>query len=269
MRMTNLTMERNLLFNIAAAEERLQNLQDMASSGMKFQKPQDDPVGVQRSMSLRNERVRNEKYLKNLSRAKSWMEYTEQALSELTTALSRALEIGLNGVTVTTPKTAREAIAAEVQQLQQEVLSLKTRTMEGRNLLTGTMPTWKVGDNLNVTATDLTAMLDNAASYLQDLEDALRAEALTDAQDALADLEAVSDKVLSERATNGARVARVEALETKLTALDIEHKRLLSDVEDIDITEVIVKLKGAETAYQAALGAGARLLQPSLLDYLK
>jgi hypothetical protein len=31
--MTNLTMERNLLYNIAGAEERLQYLQDMASSG--------------------------------------------------------------------------------------------------------------------------------------------------------------------------------------------------------------------------------------------
>jgi len=268
MRMTNLTMERNLLYNIAVAEERLQNLQNMASSGMKFQKPEDDPVGVQRSMNLRNEKTRNERYLLNLSRARSWMEYTEQALSELTAALSRAHEIGLNGVTATTPQDAKNAIAAEVQQLREEVLSLKNRTMEGRNLLTGTMPTWKVGDNLTVTATDLTTLLDDAAAYLEALDQGLRGLG-PDPNAALADIMAVSDRVLAERATNGARVARIEALEVKLTALNIEHKRLLSDVEDIDITEVIVKLKGAETAYQAALGAGARLLQPSLLDYLK
>lgn len=268
MRMTNLTMERNLLYNIAGAEERLQYLQDMASSGKRFQKPQDDPVGVQRSVSLRNERTRNDRYLQNLSRAKSWMEYTEQALSELSAALTRAYEIGLNGVTGTTPQDSRDAIAAEVQQLREEVLSLKTRTMEGRSLLTGTMPTWKISDNLTVTATDLTALLDEAVACLEALDQGLRGLG-PDPMAALTDIDSVSDKVLSQRAANGARVSRVEALETKLTALSIEHERLLSDVEDIDLTQVIVKLKAAETAYQAALGAGARLLQPSLLDYLK
>lgn len=269
MRMTNLTMERNLLFNIGSAEERLQRLQDMASSGMKFQKPEDDPVGVQRSMGLRNDRARNEQYRQNLSRAKSWMEYTEQALSELTSTLTRAHEIGLRGVTGTSPQGAKDAIAAEVHVLWEEVLSLMTRTMEGRTLLTGTMPTWKVGDNLTMTTEDLTSILNEAAAYLKDLEDGLRGVVGQDPNAALTNLELAADKALAQRATNGARVARIEILETKLTALDIEYKRLISDVEDVDITEVIVKLKGAEAAYQAALGAGARLLQPSLLDYLK
>ena len=130
MRMTNLTMERNFLYNVGVSEDRLQRLQDQASSGMKFQKPEDDPVGVQRSMSLRHDRVRNEQYLQNLSRAKSWMEYTEKALADLTGALNRANEIGLRGVTGTTPQDARDAIAAEVLQLREEVESLKTRTME-------------------------------------------------------------------------------------------------------------------------------------------
>lgn len=269
MRMTNLTMERNLLHNIGASEERLQKLQDMASSGMKFQKPQDDPVGVQRSMSLRNERVRNEQYLQNLSRAKSWMEYTEQALSELTGSLNRANELALTGVNGTTPQDAKNAIAAEVHQLREEVLSLAGRTMEGRTVLTGTMPTWKVGEDLTITSDDLTTLLDEAALYLQNLEDGLRGLGGQDPKVAMTNLDMTADKALAQRATNGARVARVETLETKLTSLDIEYKRLISDVEDIDITEVIVKLKGAEAAYQAALGAGARLLQPSLLDYLK
>ena len=269
MRMTNLTMERNFLFNVAGSEERLQKLQDMASSGMKFQKPQDDPIGVQRSMSLRHDQVRNEQYLQNLSRAKSWMEYTEQALSDLSGTLNRAQEIGLRGVTGTMPQDGKNAIAAEVQQLREEVESLKVRTMEGKTVLTGTMPTWKIGDNLTMTTEDLTALLDEAIQHLNDLDEGLRGVAGQDPKVALTNLEMTTDKALSQRATNGARVSRVETLETNLTSLGIEYKSLISDVEDIDITEIIVKLKSAETAYQAALGAGAKLLQPSLLDYLK
>ena len=269
MRMTNLTMERNFLHNVGVSEDRLQKLQDQASSGMKFQKPEDDPVGVQRSMSLRHDRARNEQYLQNLSRAKSWMEYTEDALADLTGALNRANEIGLRGITGTTPQHARDAIAAEVLQLREEVESLKSRTMEGRTVLTGTMPTWKVGDNLTTTTENLTDLLDQAILHLNELEEGLRGAAGVDPKLALANLNMTSDKALSKRATNGARVARIESLETNLTALNIQYRSLISDVEDIDITEVIIKLKSAETAYQAALGAGARLLQPSLLDYLK
>jgi flagellar hook-associated protein 3 FlgL len=262
-------MERNLLYNLTSSEERLQKLQDMATSGMKFQKPEDDPVGVQRSMRLRNERVRNEQYIRNLGRAKSWMEYGEKALSELTGTLGRASELGLAGVTGTTPQDARDAIAAEVRQLQEEVESLKSRTMEGRTILTGTMPTWKVGDNLTMTTEDLTALLDEAIGYLSDLDEGLRGVGGQDVKVALTNLDMTADKTLAQRATNGARVARIETLETKLVDLDIEYKSLLSDVEDVDITEVIVKLKSAEAAFQAALGAGAKLIQPSLLDYLK
>ncbi len=269
MRMTNLTMERNLLFNLSAAEDRLQSLQDMATSGMKFQKPQDDPVGVQRSMSLRNQKTRNDQYLRNLSRAKSWMEYTEQALSELTATLSRAQELSLEALNGTTPQDARDAIAAEIHQLKGEVDDLALRKMEGRTVLTGTMPTWKVGEDLSMTADDLTTMLTDASTYLSDLEDGLRGVVGSDPYAAMNNIDQTADAVLAQRATNGARVARVETLESKLTSLDIEYKRLLSDVEDVDITEVIVKLKSAEASYQAALGAGARLIQPSLLDYLK
>jgi flagellar hook-associated protein 3 FlgL len=163
----------------------------------------------------------------------------------------------------------RPAVAAEVRQLQEEVESLKSRTMEGRTILTGTMPTWKVGDNLTMTTEDLTALLDEAIGYLSDLDEGLRGVGGQDVKVALTNLDMTADKTLAQRATNGARVARIETLETKLVDLDIEYKSLLSDVEDVDITEVIVKLKSAEAAFQAALGAGAKLIQPSLLDYLE
>jgi len=269
MRMTNLTMERNFLYNVSGAEERLQRLQDMASSGKQFQRPLDDPVGVERSVSLRNHVARNKTYLKNLDRAKAWMENTEQALSELTTVLERAQEIGLFGANGTTPMDARSAIAKEVHQLWEEVGAIANRTIEGRLIVTGTMPTWRIGPGLDITSDDLTGMLNDVRTYLADLETGLTNPALADPVTALQNLSQVADAALAERATNGARVNRLETLETKMTALDIEFQCQLSNVEDADITEVIVRLRGAETAYQAALGAGARLIQPSLLDYLK
>jgi len=267
--MTNLTMERNFLYNIAGNEDRLQRLQDMASSGKVFQRPQDDPVGVERSVGLRNHLSKNRLYLRNLDRAKAWMDYTEQALSEISAVISRAQEIGLFGANGTTPVDARNAIACEVHQLWEEVGTVANRTVEGRLIVTGTMPTWRISPGLDITSDDLTTMLNDVRIYLADLETGLRNPAAANPVTALQNLSLTADVVLAQRATNGARVNRVETLETKMTALDIEFQRQLSNVEDVDITQVIVRLRGAEAAYQAALGAGARLIQPSLLDYLK
>lgn len=280
MRMTNLTIERNFLYNVGKSEERLQKLQDMASSGMNFRRPQDDPVGVERAITLRNELSKSQHYSRNIMRAKAWMDTTEEALGELTTVLTRAQEIGLAGANGTTPPDARRAIAAEVRQLIEEVAAIRGRTLEGRPVLTGTQPTWRIGPDLNMTAGDrdglggsseTEALLDNATAYLTDLATGLELPALDagGVQAALHNLSVTGDEVLSSRATNGARVTRLEMLESKMALLDIEYQRLLSNVEDVDITQVIVRLKSAEAAYQAALGAGARLIQPSLLDYLR
>jgi flagellar hook-associated protein 3 FlgL len=44
---------------------------------------------------------------------------------------------------------------------------------------------------------------------------------------------------------------------------------LLSKEEDADITKVIIDLKAQENVHRAALSAGARIIQPSLVDFLR
>ena len=43
----------------------------------------------------------------------------------------------------------------------------------------------------------------------------------------------------------------------------------MTDVEDIDLPKTITELQLQQTAYQAALAAGARVVQPSLVDFLR
>ena len=49
----------------------------------------------------------------------------------------------------------------------------------------------------------------------------------------------------------------------------IDTQAALSEVENVDIAKAIVDLQLQEVAYQAALGATARVIQPSLLDFLR
>jgi flagellar hook-associated protein 3 FlgL len=42
-----------------------------------------------------------------------------------------------------------------------------------------------------------------------------------------------------------------------------------SDVQDIDLAEAITQLTKEQNTYEATLGAAARIVQPSLLDFLR
>ncbi len=46
-------------------------------------------------------------------------------------------------------------------------------------------------------------------------------------------------------------------------------KSTLSGVEDIDLPKTIMDLQLQQTTYQAALSATAKVLQPSLMDFLR
>ncbi|HHY17716.1 MAG TPA: hypothetical protein GX524_06530 [Firmicutes bacterium] len=269
MRVTDLTMERNFLYNIFRTERRLGKLQDMASSGQAITRPQDDPIGSERSISLRHHLSVSKQYMRNLDKARHWMEETEQALSHLTLRLSRAHELALYGATGTTPSEARKAIAAEIKQLLNEAESIANTTIDGRKLLSGTMPEWRLASDVTITGKSIEDVLNHAVEALGLLAEGLDESNENDIMAGAEGIDRATDMVLAKRAENGAKLRRLDILDDKTATIDIEYQRLLSNVEDIDLIEVIVRLKSQEAAYQAALAAGARLIQPSLLDYLR
>ncbi|CFX12418.1 Flagellin [Syntrophomonas zehnderi OL-4] len=86
---------------------------------------------------------------------------------------------------------------------------------------------------------------------------------------ALSKLDEKMNSLLNARATLGAKVNRLELQQSRLTGTQISFTGLLSQVEDADMSEVIMQLKMQENVYRAALGAGARIIQPSLIDFLR
>lgn len=75
--------------------------------------------------------------------------------------------------------------------------------------------------------------------------------------------------MLSLRADIGARNNRLEMISKKIASNNISFTKLLSDAEDADMSEVIMLLKNAENVYKASLSTGARVIQPSLVDFLR
>jgi flagellin-like hook-associated protein FlgL len=77
------------------------------------------------------------------------------------------------------------------------------------------------------------------------------------------------DSVLVTQGEVGAKVNRLQKGIDRLKSLDENLTRLLSNVEDVDITKAILELRMQETAYQAALQSAGRIMPMTLLDYLR
>ena len=67
----------------------------------------------------------------------------------------------------------------------------------------------------------------------------------------------------------GARIERLELTEARLTDLDLNLQGLQSEVEDTDLADAVLKMTRAEQTLEVAQATGARLIQQSLLNYLR
>lgn len=76
------------------------------------------------------------------------------------------------------------------------------------------------------------------------------------------------ENLLGQRSDIGARSNRMELILNRIAENSINFTQLLSNAEDADMSEVIMKLKNSENVYRASLSAGARVIQPTLMDFL-
>ena len=77
------------------------------------------------------------------------------------------------------------------------------------------------------------------------------------------------DNIIFQMSDNAATQARLNTAASVMDARKTELDNSISHVADVDVTETIVQLNQAQTAYNAALQTGASLLKQSLLDYLR
>ena len=77
------------------------------------------------------------------------------------------------------------------------------------------------------------------------------------------------NNILSLRAEMGAKYNRLEAAKLKNEEETLNMTELLSKTEDVDIAEKAMEYAMMSAVYQASLAMGARILQPTLLDFLR
>lgn len=100
-------------------------------------------------------------------------------------------------------------------------------------------------------------------------EAALNNKDLVEIQAFLSRVDGHLNRVLSVRADIGAKVNRMELVMNRITSNQVSFAGMLSDVEDVDMAETIMNLKNAENVYRSSLSTGGRIIQPTLMDFLR
>lgn len=109
----------------------------------------------------------------------------------------------------------------------------------------------------------------NLFKVLDNLVNALQNGDATTVNSLLSDIDRHIDNVVAQRGDVGALQNRLELIKNRLSDDNVNFTTLLSNNEDVDVAEIIMKLKEAENVYRAALQTGAQILPPTLLDFLK
>jgi flagellar hook-associated protein 3 FlgL len=84
----------------------------------------------------------------------------------------------------------------------------------------------------------------------------------------LAALDTATAQLSSAQATVGARENRLTAATSRLQQLQQAQSQQLSNTQDADMAQTMIDFSTQSAVYQAALKAGATLIQPSLMDFL-
>jgi flagellar hook-associated protein 3 FlgL len=109
----------------------------------------------------------------------------------------------------------------------------------------------------------------NLFDSLQKIRIAVLAGDLDSVRDTLDSFDQLQSKLISLRAKVGARIQGLQSTERSLERHNLTHASLSSSLEDADMVQVVSDLGKEETVYRSALASSKRLIQPTLMDFLK
>jgi len=306
-------LQRQMLADVDRTRLRLARVQEQASTGLRINRPSDDPVGAGEAASLRARLDSTAQMRRNLGQADVRLRATEASLGEVNDVLLRARELAIQGANDTLDAAGRAQIAAEVEGLHARLMSAGNARAGGAYLFAGRAsdapPFVASGPFVNGSPAPTVAFVGDPSEVEVEIDEAARIASTLDGQrvfqgdgdgdgspdvgkedlfTVLGDLHdalmandrnavaAVSDRIESgqgqiseELSRVGSRTARLDAQRANLDRREEALTTRLSDVQDADSIRVLSDLVREQTALQAALEATARVIQPSLLDFLR
>lgn len=292
-RVTQRMLSQRSLSAVQGGLNRMAKVQEQLETGKKLNRPSDSPADTNTALRVRTSLAAQKQYVRNAQDGTAWLGTVDSALSGIVDQTTRARTLALQGAnTGAMSQTALDALATEVSQIRESVLQQANTQYLGRPVFGGTTAQeiafnpdgTYAGDNGQVTrriGSDVTVRVDadgigtfgadgdNLFSHLTDLATALHIGDTAGISKGIDALGGDLSKLSGAQAGEGASYNRITHASDLASQSVLQLKSSLSDVEDVDLAAATVDLQTQQVAYQAALAATGRTVQPSLLDFLR
>jgi flagellar hook-associated protein 3 FlgL len=298
MRVANITLFDSINANLRQVTGALSKANTVVSSAKRINQLSDDPVGLVTVLGLRSSLAGVEQIGRNIQMGRSWLEAAESAMGQVETILSEVKALSVQMASATLGSSERANAATLVDGQMRQLLSLANTEVGGRYIFAGTMtdttpfalddednPTAviysgndtafsvKIGKNMTVeVGRDGEDVFGASGSSVFDtllnLKGSLLSDDVAGIQGALTALDTHLKDVRTVISDVGAKTLRLDSKEKILEEMKLTYTERKSRIEDVDIAEAIMDLKGKELAYQAALSSSSKVMAMSLVDYL-
>jgi flagellar hook-associated protein 3 FlgL len=292
-RVTQSMLSNNMLRNLSNSYSNLGTYMDQLTTGKKINRPSDDPVVAVKGMDFRSQLMQVEQYQRNTNEVHNWMDNSDESLDQATQALQRLRELAVQASNDTYDDEERINIKKEAEQLKQHLVDIANTNVNGKYLFNGTktdvapVPNPLVDTNtiaidtnsvnievssgiqINANVKADTIFGKDAFDRIDSFITALDSGTQADIQSSIDAIDENITNVINARADLGARMNRIDLIDNRLGSQEISATQMMSENEDIDYEEVITKLMTQESVHRAALSAGSRIIQPTLLDFLR
>jgi flagellar hook-associated protein 3 FlgL len=301
-RITPAMLTGSTMNDINTALAKLQRSAAELSSGHSILQPSDNPYGASRTIDLQSQLDGLSSYAKSVSDGIAWTNTAGGAMANMNTVLQRVRELMLQAGNDTNGPSDLKNLATVVGQLIETVKQDANIQYAGQYLFSGTLTSTApyaqgendeyngnttpvaraIGPGGTVTvSTDLSSVLGNGqASGDGKLLDVLRTVQQhmnegTAASRALlvgADLKALDtgmEGLVQLQAVSGSANDQLQVAAARIESLEGSIEKSLSSTRDTDFAKATIEYSNQQAAYEAALRAGANIVQESLLNFLR
>lgn len=294
MRVATNTIFNTVSNNIARSQERFLKLNEMISSGKRIHQLSTDPPAMTQILRYRSDIASLGQYQYNLDRANSWLTLSETHLTQMEEVLFRAKELAVLQASGTANADSRAAAAVELNILLQQAIEAGNAKIGNQFLFAGRQTNAapflpdgtyqgdggtldiEIGQGNFITMNTPGNVVFKGAGggtdvlgVLQALKTALDSNDQSAVQSLLNPLDNSLQQVVNARADVGANMSRLDAQRDKLMEVNAHLEQVLGQTEGVDLAKAISDLTQQQFIYEASLATSARIIQPSLLDFLR
>ena len=287
----------DLLGGLEVVQQQLNQADLQLASGRSINSPSDNPVGSEALVLNHAAQAQNDTFQQNIGDLQSRLQTADSALNSATNEINQAITLGVEAGNSDLSTEQRQAIAVQLQGIQQQLVGIANTSYNGTYLFGGTLvenPPFAIdptnpagitysgnssttsieitnGDAANINVPGNQLFLNPAGSLLGSLNQLITAvQTNTGIAAANVSFGQAAPQFFTQRISYGATLSQLGSTSTILGNEQVQLATQETNIDGADIAQVTTNFSQAEVAYQTLLEAEGKILNlPNLLSFIQ